>query len=657
MNKKFSSFVSLLNVVIGLILIFLVLYVVWTVTGNIESEAEPLQVTRVVADPPTLDAVRVTTQPEVGEVTRIIEVTTTPMPTQEVTRVVEPIDDKSTEDLPITLNINWQSEPPTLDPALATGSNSIDIIGNLFVGLTKIDPVTGDVEPYLATEWFVNEDGTVYTFKLRDDIPWVRYNLASGEVARVSKHDPWRQHDPATGEATLLPLTDEDVDFVDAYDVEYAVKRAIDPATAAPYAYVFYILKNAAAINHSEDGFILDDLGVRVIDETTIEFELEQPAGYFPSIVSMWTAYPVHEATIYDWEDKWTEPNIIVTSGPYVLENWYHGRELTMIKNPFWIHADDVQIERIRGVIIPDFATALAAYENFELDTVLASVGALDHIQTHSTLSAQYYSAPVACTYYYGMTNSKPPFDDRRIRLAFSQAFDRQSLIDNVLKAGQSPASSFAPPGMFGAPVPGIVGVEYDPEGAVALLQEYLDEKGMTIEEFNGMDIVLMHNTSEGHSRIAKAVQAMWKDVLGVEVRIENQEWAVYLDTLHPTTPLEDVPHIWRLGWCADYPDENNWVHEVFNAEIGANRLRREPSRFDELTVEASSEIDPDKRMALYAEAEQILAYDEAAYIPIYHYSNSHLTQSWLTRNYPSFGPADYYNWTIDGEAKQAVQK
>jgi oligopeptide transport system substrate-binding protein len=165
-----------------------------------------------------------------------------------------------------------------------------------------------------------------------------------------------------------------------------------------------------------------------------------------------------------------------------------------------------------------------------------------------------------------------------------------------------------------------------------------------------------MHNTSEGHANIAAAIQQMWADTLGVEVTVENQEWKVYLTTLKNTTPLEEMPHVWRLGWCADYPDENNWIHEVFNADEGANRLRRTSGEFDELTVQAGQSQDPAERAALYAQAEDMLAAVEAAYAPIYHYATVNVTHQWLTRNFPPLGANDFYNWTIDWDAKLEAQ-
>jgi oligopeptide transport system substrate-binding protein len=570
-----------------------------------------------------------------------------------VTEVVEVEFDVPAEmeemEKPVTLHWNLGTEPPTADPSLTTDTTSVLITGNMFVALTRIEPVNNEVVPYLATGWEVGEDADgnqTWTFMLRDDIPWVNY-------------------DPTTGETTQVVDADGNPRFVNAHDVEYGVKRTIDPATGSDYSYVLYIIKNAAAVNGGEEGFTLDDVGVVALDDWTVQFTLENAAGYFPSIASMWIAYPMPEWTIDEWGEKWTEAGLIVTNGPYVMDTWIHGGEMVLVKNPLWVDADNVQIERVEMVMITEASTAFAMYENNELDTVGVPLPEMDRVKADPVLSAEFYQAPTACTYYYGFTNTKPPFDDVRVRTAFSEAIDRQSLIDNVLKGGQLVASTFAPPGIFGAPEPGTVGIFYDPADAQAQLQSYLDEMGYTVDDFNALDIVLMHNTSEGHAQIAAAIQQMWADNLGVQVRVENQEWAVYLDTINKTTPVEDMPHVWRLGWCADYADENNWVHEVFNAQAGANRLRRNctdancsdatASEFDELTVAAQESQDPAERAALYEQAEVILAKDEAAYAPIYHYTTVAVTKPWLERTYPSVAPPYFPDFTLDWDAKQAA--
>jgi len=448
---------------------------------------------------------------------------------------------------PVILYRNLGAEPPTADPALATDTTSVEVDGQMFMGLTTIDQETSEVLPFLATDWSVSDDGLTWTFNMRDDIPWVQYNTATASV-------------------DLVYDADGNQLFVNAHDVEYAVKRTINPDTASDYAYVLYIIKNAQDVNTGAEGVTLDDIGVTAVDDVTVEFTLESPAGFFGAIASMWIASPVPQWTIETAGDKWTEPGTMVTNGPYVMTEWVHGSEMTLAKNPYWPEADTVQIDEIQYVMIVEASTAFAMYENGELDTVALPGPEVDRVKADPVLSAEYYQAPRACTYYYGMVNNKAPFDDVRVRKAFSMTVDKQSVIDNVLKGGQIPAGFFAPPGIFGRPDDDMgIGLDYDIAAANAFLDEYLAEKGLTRET---LEVTMMHNTSEGHANIAAAIQQMWLDNLGVQVSVENQEWGVYLDTIGNDTPLEEMPHIFRLGWCADYADENNWVYEVFNAAL-----------------------------------------------------------------------------------------
>jgi oligopeptide transport system substrate-binding protein len=469
--------------------------------------------------------------------------------------------------------------------------------------LTRLDQVTAEVLPWLATDWAegTDEEGNqTWTFNLRNDIPWVMWDNNTGEAVQVTDGD---------GNPRMVMPS----------DVEYGVKRAIDPETASDYAYLLYGMKNAQPVNEGEEGLTLDDLGITCDDEAlTCVFTLEDPAPWWPSIVTMPTATPVLADPISEYGDGWSEPGRMASSGAYIMSEWLHGASMTLVKNPYWIDADSVQIEQVEYDMVNEVSTSLAMYENNELDVSGVPLPEMDRIKADPVLGEELDILPIACTYYYGFNNQKYPFTDQRVRLAFSQAIDRQSLVDNVTKGGQIPASSFAPDGIFGAPAPGTVGVQYDPAAAAENLQAFLDEEGLTIEDFNALDIVLMHNTSESHAQIAAALQQMWAEAMGADVRVENQEWAVYLTTIGKTTPIEEMSHIFRLGWCADYADENNWVYEVFNATAGANRLRRNcddpncgsasASEFDELTEAARVETDPAARAELYARAEEILA-------------------------------------------------
>jgi len=285
---------------------------------------------------------------------------------------------------PVTIHINLGTEPPTLDPALASDTTSVTVIRNLFVGLTQFHPVSGEVEPYLATEWEMGEDADgnqTWTFKLRKDIAWVHY-------------------DPLTGETTQEKDADGNARFVNAYDVVYGVKRTVNVETASDYGYVTYIVKNAAPLNSGEEGYSLDDLGVEALDEWTVMFTMEDPAGYFPAISGLWVMHPMPAWAIEEYGEKWTEAGNIVTNGPYVLDTWFHGGELVGVKNPLWINADDVQIERVQAYMIVEDSTSFALYENNELDTDGVPLPEMDRVKADPILGAEYYNAPDSCTYY-----------------------------------------------------------------------------------------------------------------------------------------------------------------------------------------------------------------------------------------------------------------
>ena len=275
-------------------------------------------------------------------------------------------------------------------------------------------------------------------------------------------------------------------------------------------------------------------------------------------------------------------------------------------------------------------------------------------------LSTEYVQAPVFCSYYYGFNTSRPPMDDVRVRRAFSMAIDRQGLIDNVLKGAQTPARWVANPGLAGAPTMEThpeAGIGYDPTAAAAELQAYLDETGQTAAD---LDITLLHNESSGHALIAETIQAMWKDTLGVEVKIAAQEWKVYLDLVDGP----DAPQIFRLGWCQDYPDANNFTKELFAICGNSNQCDKgavyggiqylNPA-YEDLMTRAAEETDNAKRQDLYAEAATLLYNTDAAVAPIYWYGRQTLTKPYVKRTFGVGGHEYFDKWDIDMAAKMGM--
>jgi oligopeptide transport system substrate-binding protein len=519
---------------------------------------------------------------------------------------------------------------PTIDPALATDTSSNQIVLQTFVGLTHQNEVTTQLEPGMASKWEYDAAKHAYTFHLLTNVPWVKYDAKSGKVVKVQDDN---------GKDRM----------VTAGDFQYGILRTLDPKTAGQYAYVLTtVIVGAADFN---SGKITDTakVGIKVIDDATLEVDLTPDAcvACAASILGLWTSMAQPQWQIDARADRWTEPGFFQSYGPFTLKEWIHDSTMTIIKNPFWPGTDAVPQAKIDEVVFSmlDTAPALAEYEAGNADESPVPLADIDRVKADPTLSKELSIAPSLCTYYYGFKVQVPPTDDRRVRFALSEAIDRQGLIDNVTKGGQEPAQWFARPGLGAAPTmkdhPDL-GVKYNPDDAKKVLQSYLDEKKITADK---LQIILVYNTNEGHQKIAEAIAQMWKEKLGITVQVTNQEWKVFLQSIIP--PKANM-NVFRLGWCQDYPDANNFDKEVFNSKSGQNNTNWSNADYDKITDQAAAETDPAKRLDLYAQAEDILVNKDAAIAPIYWYTTIQLTKPYVTRTHSVLGGLEDFNkWDI----------
>jgi oligopeptide transport system substrate-binding protein len=570
--------------------------------------------------PPTPQVVQVTVPPEVQVQTAVVTA-----PPQVATQIVQVTAVPPTGPKTIRMNFGL-GDIPTIDPALSTDTTSVQVVEETTVGLTRQNEEDASLLPGMAESWEFSDDGKTITFKLISGVPWVKYN-------------------PSTKAVEVVKDADGNDRTVTANDFAYGILRTLNPDTASDYAYVLTtVIEGAADYN---GGVITDtaQVGVKAVDDTTLEITLVDDAAgaaYIPNIMGMWIAHAQPQWLIEERGDRWTETGFQQSYGPYTLKTWNHDSDLTLIKNPFWPGIESTpqaKIEEITWTMV-DESPAFAAYETGDLDVVAVPSTEIDRVRADATLSKELRILPILCTYYYGFNVEKPPFDDARVRLAFSLAVDRQTLIDTVLKGGQEPAQWFARPGLTAAPTMAThpdLGVKYDPERAKQLLDEvYPDRSQMP-------PITLMMNQVEGHVKIGEAIANMWKTTLDVEVQLAQQEWRVYLTTLS-----EDPPQVWRLGWCQDYPDANNFDKEVFRSDSAQNNTRWGNEEFDRLVDEAAKETDEAKRRELYAQAEEILVETDAAIIPIYWYTTVAVTKPYVQRTYSVLGGLQHIEkWDI----------
>ncbi len=460
--------------------------------------------------------------------------------------------------------VNLGTEPPSLDWSLATDFVSFNVIGNLMVGLTEFDKELKPA-PMIATSWDVLEGGTKIRFHLRNDVEW-----SDGTAVR-------------------------------AQDFEYSWKRLLNPKTAAEYAYILFDIVNAQEFH---EGTIVDpaEVGVYSLDDFTLLVHLKHAASYFIALTTFEVTFPQRRDVIEKFGSRWTEPQNIVTNGPYLLSSWRHENRIELQANPSFFLGKPA-IDRIAMLMVNEKTTALAMYEQGRLDFLdnrsipIFEKGRLANQRGFSRV-------PQLRGYYYGFVTDRAPFDDVRVRKAFSMAVDR-SVFPTLLQGGEQPARSWIPPGMLAHNSE--VGISFNPPEARRLLREagYPDGKGFP-------RVVLGYNTDEDHKIIAEAVQGMWQRNLGVVVTLDNQEWKVYLRRLQ-----DDPPDVFRLGWGADYPDPDNFM-KIFTSTSGNNSTRWQNRHYDWLLEQAARELDPARRRKLYDKAQKILCETDVPIIPLF---------------------------------------
>lgn len=488
-----------------------------------------------------------------------------------------------------TLHVGNGAEPQELDPHIITGISEIKILSALFEGLVGQNPEDLSPVPGSAETWNVSADGKTYTFHLHPDLEW-----SNGD-----------------------PLT--------ANDYAFSFQRMLQTDLGAPNAYLLFILENAQAYHIGKTDF--DQVGVTVIDDHTLELQLENPTPYFLNLLSHPAWYPVHKDTLsksgnpLSRASGWTRPGTIVSNGPFKLKDWRVNEFIIVESNEKYWDKDTVRLKQIWFYPTESRFAEERMFRNGQLHITEAMPTALVK-QYRNEQNPALQIDPYLGTFSVQLNTLNPPLEDPRVRKALSLVIDRQQIVDTVTQGDQQPAWNFTPPGTNGfiANIPG----EKNIEQARKLLAEAGYPEGKGFPEFT-----YLYNTSENNKAIAETLQQMWNTTLGIHIKLENQEWKVFTQT-RETGGFD----LLRSSWIGDYLDPNTFM-DVWTSSSGNNFTGWSSAEYDELIRHAGIESNVTKRFALFQAAEVILN-NEQPIIPLYFYTSVYLKHKTVKGYHPT---------------------
>jgi len=485
-----------------------------------------------------------------------------------------------------------KDEPASLDPLKAVGLPEIQVIRDLFEGLTNQD-AQGKIVPGVAQSWSSNDNKT-WVFTLRNNARW-------------SNGDP-----------------------VTAQDFVYSWQRLVDPKNSSPFAWFAGLsgIENAAAITKGE--MTPDKLGVIAQGKTQLKVTLDRPVPWFPALVANVALFPVPQKTIAQEGDSWTSPGKLVGNGAYQLSERVVNEKIVLIRNPdYWDDAHSV-LTKVTFVPINEESSATKRYRANDVD-ITESFPKNMYAMLKKTLPGEVYTPDQLGTYYYAFNTQKGPTADVRVRKALSWSIDRKIIAEKVLGTGEKPAWHFTPDVTAGfKPLPTFM-QQHDQNTLNAQAKALLTSAGYGPGK--PLKLKLLYNTSESHQKIAIAVASMWKKNLGVDVTLENQEWKTYIDSRNSGN--FDVI---RASWVGDYNEPSTFLN-LLTSGNSSNISRFSNADYDAVIAKASKETNDQARNSDYNRAEQILA-EQTPIAPIYQYTNGRLIKPWV-KGYPITNPED----------------
>lgn len=475
----------------------------------------------------------------------------------------------------LTLNRGNGSEPESLDMHKAVSTEAGDVQRDIGEGLLGFTP-DGELRAAAAERWAISDDGLEYTFWLRPTARW-----SNGE-----------------------PVTAED--FV------YSFRRLVDPATAAIYIDSVNNVENAEAIIAGE--LAPETLGVVAAGQHELRIRLKHPVAYFLSLLTHPSTFPIHRGSVELHGDAHAKAGNLVTNGAYELRDWQIGSSIELVRNEHYWNNADTAIDRVMHYVTPEPAAELNRFRADELH-ITRTIPPESFVQMKEERPDEVRTSPSLAVYYYGFNMTKPKFaDNPKLRRALSMAIDRETIADEVMGRGETAAYGWVPDGT----------ANYEPRrfsyADLPRAERHQKARQLFREagygEDNPLMIELRYNTSNTHQRIAASVQAMWKEVLGVETTLINEEFQVLLANIEQ----KEVIEVFRLNWSGEYNDAHTFL-SILESDNPSNLTAYQSPDYDSLMHRAAEQTDPDRRKIFLAEAEDVMLKDHPL-IPLYFWVN-----------------------------------
>lgn len=575
-----------------------------------------------------------------GFVTRIVEqitiVTSTPDPAATAEEAQEPV----------VLDISLSGELPNLDPGVAESNSQLDLAQNLFIGLTNFNPDTNAIEPELATTWSVGADGRTWTFRLRDDVFWVRPSSP-----RPGSEDLW-------GATPVRPVT--------ADDVVFAVQRLCSRDVETPLAFSLFIIdgcERAFTILEPTDAD-RSQIGIRAVDDTTLEISLVKSAGYFLTLTSMPFFQPVPRDLVTEQGDEWLDaigeystgwqtPDNLVTSGPYLpVPTETTSQRVALHQNPLWPIEAPGNVDVVNITFFDDEMDAYEMWEDRGLD--IAPLPATEREQFIESSAAKARLIPDQVLFYIGFDFGSQVFREPEVRRAFSAAIDRQALIDE-LYGGRGLV-------MRHATVPGVVATIPVDEVGVGYSPDYARQQ-MAASTFRSCrlmpPVTLLVSSADLSLLQAELIRDMWVEELEClkeNINIEQVQFGALLAATRQDATGR--PDMWELAWAPTFPDAHNLLNDLLHCQDSENRQNRECGEADTIMQRASSILELEERISLYRQTESLFFNENSLFpiAPLYIRAREIIVHNWISFAPVAFGGQQWDRVALDATLKELEQ-